>query len=287
MDRKTQNKQQRGGVGILVSEKIARNTTEDNSGDEHERLETKWIKLDCRPRSIAIGIFFYSPEENEKGEKVKEVYAALNRQIEQKHTECDIILAGDFNTKLKIDKENCKQGESRNGKILSELITQNNLYPANIYGDHGIWTRVNHKISTERSVIDYILVSPRIKRGVATMIVDEEGHLRIKGENETDHNTILMTIKVNDARKPTYRTMWNLENKDGWKEFNNMIAENKNKQQITQGWYEEAEKRITNLLKQTIGKKVRTDKVKRVTNEEIKALRKKKRQKGNSKQHAN
>ena len=52
--------------------------------------------------------------------------------------------------------------------------------------------------------------------------------------------------------------MWNLENKDGWKEFNNMIAENKNKQQIAQGRYEkgryeEAEKRIVNLLKQTTG----------------------------------
>ena len=88
------------------------------------------------------------------------------------------------------------------------------------------------------------------------MIVDEEGHLRIKGKNETDHNTILITIKVNDARKPTYRTMWNLENKDEWKEFNNMIAENKNKQQITQGRYGEAEKRITNLLKQTILEKI-------------------------------
>ena len=88
------------------------------------------------------------------------------------------------------------------------------------------------------------------------MIVDEEGHQRIKGKNDTDHNTLLMTIKVNDARKPTYRTVWNLENKDGWKEFNNMIAENKNKQQITQGRYVEAEKRITTLLKQTIGEKI-------------------------------
>ena len=220
-----------GGVGILVSEKkIARNTTEDNSGDEHERLETKWIKLDCRPTSIAIGVF-YSPEENEKGEKVKEAYAALNHQIEQKQTECDINSGGDFNVKLEIDKENCKQVESRNGKILSELITQNDLHRANIYGDHGIWTRVNCKISTERSVIDYILVSPRIKRGIATMIVDEEGHLRIRGKNETNHNTLLMSIKVNDA----------------------MIVENKNKQQRTQGRYEEAEKRIKNLLKQTIG----------------------------------
>ena len=39
-----------GGVGILVTEKLARNTTEDNSSEAPEHLETKWIKLECRPK---------------------------------------------------------------------------------------------------------------------------------------------------------------------------------------------------------------------------------------------
>ena len=50
-------------------------------------------------------------------------------------------------------------------------------------------------------------------------------------------------MKVKDARKPTFRNMWNIENKDDWKEFNNMIAINNNKQQISQERYEEAEKK--------------------------------------------
>ena len=96
-----------------------------------------------------------------------------------------------------------------------------------------------------------------------------------------------MSIKVNDARKHTFRTMWNLKNKDGWKEFN-MIAENKNKQQITLGRHEEAEKRITNLLKQTIGENSQNRQSKKSHQWGDKGPEKgKKRQKGKSKKHAN
>ena len=184
-----------GGVGILVSETIANNTTENNSLDDHELLESKWIRIECRPRNIAVGVF-YGPQENEKVEKVKEIFNALSHQIHQIQDECDIVLAGDFNAKLKISKETCEQAESRNGKILQEMITENNLTPATINADHGIWTRANRKIKNEKSVIDYIMVSPRIMSGINTVIVDEEGHLGIKGKNETDHNTLLMTMKT-------------------------------------------------------------------------------------------
>ena len=115
-----------GGVGILVAEKIAQNTTEDNSGEDHDQVETKWIKLECRPKNIAIGVF-YGPQENEKIEKVKEIYTALNNQIAQKAQTNEIIIAGDYNAKLLIDTDNHKQSESRNGKLLKDLIANNNL----------------------------------------------------------------------------------------------------------------------------------------------------------------
>ena len=52
-----------GGVGILVSEKITQNTTEDNTSDEHESLESKWIQIESRPKNLAIGVL-YGPQEN-------------------------------------------------------------------------------------------------------------------------------------------------------------------------------------------------------------------------------
>ena len=88
-----------GRVGILVSEKIAQNTTEDNCSDEYGNLETKWIQNESRPTNLAIGVF-YGTQENDCTAKVKETYAALNNQlIMHKAENNEIILAGDYNAK--------------------------------------------------------------------------------------------------------------------------------------------------------------------------------------------
>ena len=60
-------------------------------------------------------------------------------------------------------------------------------------------------------------------RNIHTVIVDEEGNLSIKGKNETDHNTIMISLRINDPRTPTYQEKWKLNNKEGWIEFNKTI----------------------------------------------------------------
>ena len=263
-----------GGVGILVAEKLAQSTTEDTPNEDHEQLETKWIKLECRPRNIAIGVF-YGPQENEKMEKAKDIFTALGHQIAQKAQNNEVIIAGDFNAKLQINSNSCKQHISRNGKLLREIMDNNDLTPANLKSNHGIWTRVNRKNAEEKSVIDYILTTEQIARNTQSVIVDEEGNLRIKGKNETDHNTIIMSIRINDPRKPTFREKWNLKNKEGWTKFNKEITEAYNNNNIKINKYQEAEKEIKKILKKTIGtKKIRSDKTRRVTNQDIKEARK-------------
>ena len=239
-----------GGVGILVSEKIAQNTTEDNTCDEHESLESKWIQIESKPKNLAIG-FFYGPQENENISKAKEIFTALNNQIAHKAETNKIIIAGDFNAKITINNEECKQSESRNGKLLQNIIEDNNLIVANLKADAGIWTRVNRKNNKKKSVIDYILTTPYVANNIQTLIVDEEGHLRIKGKNETDHNTITMSIAINDPRKPTYREKWNLNNKEGWNQFNKTIQLEENKNNIKTGTYKEAEKNNQGNTKKT------------------------------------
>ena len=146
-------------------------------------------------KNIAIGVF-YGPHENENISKAKEIFTALNNQIAQKAETNEIIIAGDFNAKITINNKECKQSESRNGKMLQNIIEDNNLIVANLKADAGIWIRVNKKNNKEKSVIDHILTTPYVANNIQTLIVDEEGHLRIKGKNETDHNTITMSIAI-------------------------------------------------------------------------------------------
>ena len=75
-----------GGVGILTTQHLEKHVLEDNNGEDHESVETQWIKLECRPKNISIGVF-YGPQENEKLEKTKEIYEKLENQITQKLVE--------------------------------------------------------------------------------------------------------------------------------------------------------------------------------------------------------
>ena len=216
---------------------------EDNTGEEYEDLESKWIKLESRPKNISIGVF-YGPQENEKVEKTKEIFEKLENQITQKLTENELIIGGDFNAKLEINKPTEKQEQSRNGKILQDLITKKDLDPISIKADIGTWTRFEWNNKEKKTTVDYIITTKRIAENTTHTIVDEKGNKMIYGSNkkETDHNTIITNIKINNPRKKTYINKRRINNNEGWKEFNRRIQERNEKREIRTLEYEEAEK---------------------------------------------
>ncbi len=264
-NRKTRNG---GGVGILVSNAIANYSTEMNQLEEKQETESAWIKIEARPKAIAIGVF-YGPQEKEPIEQVQNIYNNLETQIKQAQAEAETILGGDFNAKLEIKANNLEQKISRNGKMLQQLINNTNLTPLNTEGQNGLWTRVNRNNPEERSVIDYILTTPNIKKQVKDTYVDEKGDLRLKGKKETDHNTIITELKINTPRKKEFTTRWNTKNKEGWDKFNKEMNEMATTKEYDPS-YTKMEKTITQILKRTIGqKKIRTDKPKKPKSENI------------------
>ena len=88
-----------------------------------------------------------------------------------------------FNAKLQVNHTHVKQEESRNEKILKEIIKENSLHPINLDATQGMWTRQNRKKKEEKSIIDYVLVTEQIKKNITEMIVDKEGQLRTRGKN--------------------------------------------------------------------------------------------------------
>ena len=185
-------------------------------------------------------------------ENAKGIFTAIGHQIAQKAQNNEVIIAGDFNAKLQINSNSCKQHTSRNGTLLREIMDNNDLTPANLKSNHGIWTRVNRKNAEEKSVIDYILTTEQIARNIQSVIVDKEGNLRIKGKNETDHNTIVMSIRINDPRKPTFRKNGTLRTKKDEQNSKKGILEAYNSNNIKVNNYQEAEKEIKKILKKTI-----------------------------------
>ena len=99
--------------------------------------------------------------------------------------------------------------------------------------------------------------------------MDEEGHLRVKGKNETDHNTIVTTIATNLPRKKTIIEKWDLNNKEGWENYNKEM--NTREEELRNKEYPDLEKEVIEIMKKTIRKtRIRTGKEPRPNNTKIK-----------------
>ena len=106
---------------------------------------------------------------------------------------------------------------TRNGKLLKEVFENHNLVLLNESTKcNGKITRQNTKNLEEKSAIDFIVCSESIEENIISMSIDEEGLIKIKGKTETDHNTILLNIKVDniDYFKPQKQVVWRLNAPD-------------------------------------------------------------------------
>ena len=145
-----------------------------------------------------------SPREKNKEELVKCIYYCLETQISLQMSDNEVILRGDFNAKIEIDNNEIKQKQSRNGKLLQSIMKNTGLQAISTKAKIGSWTRVSRKITNEKSIIDHILTTPTIASNKITMVIDETGEPRVKGKNESDHNTLILTTKINIPRNITW-----------------------------------------------------------------------------------
>ena len=123
------------------------------------------------------------------------------------------MLAGDFNAKLRINDRNVLQDQSRNGKCMQRMLDETNMKPKSLEAAVGQWTRVKRKDTTERSVIDYILMTSKIAAATENIEIDESGAHRLKGKAETDHNTITVELDLTYHTKVENEVFFNTKNK--------------------------------------------------------------------------
>ena len=105
-----------------------------------------------------------------------------------------------------------------------------------------------------------------------SVVVDEEGILRVRGAKDSDHNTICLSIDFKQERKTTKITTWKKANRETWKTFNNIVKSKlKNENRID---YKILERHILNTLYKVIGKRtIRIGKDDRIDTPAIKKKR--------------
>jgi len=240
-----------GGVAILVKEQLQKQVREVRDLETHDQ-EIIWVELPTGNRKLFIGIF-YGPQETEKAEETERQYSQLKAQVHSLQKRGDVILTGDFNAKLELKSSEVRQKASRNGGLLQDVIDNTKMIVPSIENTPLRWTRVNRRNSEERSVIDYILTSQEVTPMIEEICVDEEGILRLKGKEESDHNTITMKCQIYGKKTPeTKMSIWNVRNKEGWAKFNHHIREWARSR--THPDYNEYEEKIKQGLREHVGK---------------------------------
>ena len=266
-----------GGVSIAVRDDLKLNTNEITMNEDPEQ-EIVWTEIKTKEKeNIYVGVYYGKQEGKTPVETIENEFSQISTQITKLRQRGKVILTGDFNAKIHIEKGNVKQETSSNGKYLEDMLDNLNLDPVSVDSEYGTWTRENRNNSKEKSVIDYVIIPKEIKKNVLENIVDEKGVYRIKGKKETDHNTILVEIETSKKKETKKIQRWRLNNKEGWKEYNEKIRTNLANTATSN--YEEINKIIKQTLEETVGKRtITTGKKKRRESERTKELKEKKKE---------
>ena len=144
-----------GGVAILARNDIKHLIKPVDNLEDYDQ-EITWIEL-INVTKTYIGVF-YGPQEKCTNEEAQRQYSQLTTQINKLKLSGEIILTGDFNAKLEINTTNIRQERSKNGKYMQEMITSTGMQTISIDNDSANWTRVKRKDTTEKSIIDYVLM---------------------------------------------------------------------------------------------------------------------------------
>ena len=157
---------------------------------------------------------------------------------------------GDFNAKLEVITENITQSQSRNGKHLEKMLQDTDTTPVTLKADKGAWTRSRKRLNTtERSIIDYVIMTKNMSNNLSMVHVDEDGLFKLKGKEETDHNTIIVEVELPTAPKITKQKMTNFKDEAGWKKFNQIIIDQARNDPPTN--YDQYEKAIKKAIKES------------------------------------
>ena len=158
---KNRNHNQGGGVAILIRDDL-KHTCQQVTDLEDQDQDICWIKMQTNNSAIHIGIY-YGKQEQAPEEQIKKEFSKLTTQVNKLKQNGEVILTGDFNAKLEVNKDQAKQKQSRNGKIMAEFLQNTGLQPMSLEAKTGIWTRVNRNNQTEKSVIDYMDPAKNVK----------------------------------------------------------------------------------------------------------------------------
>ena len=219
---KARNGRGGGGVAILVRNDIINLVIPHISDRDLEIMWVSFKRKKCMP--ILIGCYYGKQESRCSKDEINIEMGKLSEEIEEYRKEGEVMIFMDGNAKIGLLGEQ----KSRNGKLLEEVMKSHNLNFLNKNSKcKGKITRQNTKNQSEKSAIDFVVSTPETEKNLISMVIDEEGLYKIKGKNETDHNTIITHFQLPNYHKPTAtkNSIWRINApEENWNLFNENLT---------------------------------------------------------------
>ena len=212
------------GFLVAIKEGTFMNAEKISESKEKNIVTVQVVYPECTMRFIVA----HGPQENDEIDAKNEFYESLMVEIERGQASDDnVILLGDMNAKIQSNEADTEaiKDISANGKFLKELVDKYQLEVLNFHPSAtGKWTRVKkNKKTTEKSVIDYVLVEENLKSRIEEVIIDEDKlytpwRVVSRKKNRhiifSDHTAIIATINIKRGmmapEMPEQPTGWKL-----------------------------------------------------------------------------
>ena len=213
-----------GGVGICV--KNDKKTVISPHFTERP-LELLWVSvIQFNKTPLYIGVY-YGLQESVNVAKMQVEMDHLADEISEIRKEGELILCMDANAKIGLMGEE----PSRNGKMIKEVFEECGIVIMN-EGEkcEGVVTRQNRFKQEERSAIDFVTATYTASQSIIKVHIDEEGDFRMKNKTESDHNTIIVDVRLECIPKCQERTTkWNMNAPaEAWALFQEELRKCKN-----------------------------------------------------------
>ena len=196
--------------------------------------QSLWILLTNTTKKNRIEVI-YAPQENvTPNNELKLMYENIREQIKiGKEEKQQILIIGDFNTKIGEAIQGNKTQVTKGGRQLPKLANKENMIILNTVKEKckGVWTRVQEE---EKSITDYVQTDASSANTVKEMKIDEEKQYGLHkldkntaiNENRkiySDHNSILINL---DFETPTEEERpKEIITKKGYKRYKTIIEE--------------------------------------------------------------
>ena len=191
--------------------------------------ERAWIKIETKTGPMALGVVYMKTEnETKHGEINDEIYQVLDKDFDALG-DIPKMLFGDFNGHIGEEDGIGIQGNHKainhNGKRLLEWVQNRNLKIVNretrqvdgteVKVTEGLWTRYGQE--TQRSVLDYMIVSPTLMPNVIKLAIDDDLEIRVDSDRiNSDHTYLLSLVNVD-----YHKIEWPQMDREKWNPINN------------------------------------------------------------------